>query len=319
MSDSKEELFEIKEGIEKELENLGLSPKINGAGSGVVASSEGLGEDGSGGDASDEEELNEEELSELEDLSSALTDELEKSLENEFKNVPSSDVQNLIADELELALNKGMEGQESSEADSSPDDGVVQNSSEEIESDINSNKSSDNDNNEGSESLIEDSGEELAEKEDLANEVQSSAVESANDQSNSPSSAEETSAFNEDELKEIMDEMEDIEQESAVPGPVKKAEPTRPNNMELNKFQGIAGGKSRITASGELELDLSIMLQGKEAKIILDKNNGFKLKIGKIEMKLDNDGSLVFLLPGGVKFTLPLTSEEEIINKKVAS
>lgn len=286
MGNARNLLAEIQAGIDQELDSIGLSAAP--------------------------EENNE---------MDGLTAELEKTLESEFKDVPSASIQDEIARELDEVLfsdsaeSEKIEEEESVTAEIIEEENsdneaknleALNNIMDEVEKSVNDVEpieeiEIDSTLEEGIEELNDDDLEGLDEVDMVAEET-----------------PQEDEAFNENELAEIMNEIEDIETEYENSNPEIEVENTqnivtiKESHME-NKMN-----ESSLTASGDMDINLNFKVGEENIHISVDKQNGLSFKMNQISLKtgVNGEGNLVLCLPGGMELSIPLRASSS--NKKAA-
>lgn len=141
-------------------------------------------------------------------------------------------------------------------------------------------------------------------------------------------------AFNEDELAEIMNEIEDIEEddESEVEGsnesstnveaseenvvPISGSSGSAPSMPSNASFSG--GTPVSLAASGTMDVNLNFKVNEKDISLTVDKDSGFSLSLDNLNMSVDENNQLTLHLPGGIKFSVPLDDSGKNEKKKVA-
>lgn len=175
-------------------------------------------------------------------------------------------------------------------------------------------------------------------------------------------------SFNENELQDIMNEIENlekdfVEEQSSEPEVEEvKAESTESNNSDADELQSTidaeiaelnaitevaqpedseeieatdnvmsilqdaeatssptySGSPVELTCNGDMDFNMNFSLGENTANVKVNKDNGLSVELDGVSLTMNEITGCTITLPGGIKFTVPLTSENTSANKKAS-
>ena len=79
-----------------------------------------------------------------------------------------------------------------------------------------------------------------------------------------------------------------------------------------------AGAPVDFSCQGEMNLNMKFSVGEKQAHLIIDKNKGLTVQLDGVQLNMNDSEGCIISLPGGVKFVVPLTSNEASATKKAS-
>jgi hypothetical protein len=119
------------------------------------------------------------------------------------------------------------------------------------------------------------------------------------------------------EPEQVQEQVQEQIQEQIQDNVVSIVQDTDTNKSSTHEST-YSGAPVELSCNGDMDFNMNFSLGESSAKVKVDKETGLSVQMDGVSLTMSKNEGCVISLPGGVKFTVPLTSEGSAATKKAS-